>query len=178
MDAAGYGNAQSVHLAFLRTVPVRRASMRTDPFCRITCPVSHKTLLQRLQRTTRCTSFRVRLLHFLQRYGSNGLIRPARSRLYMEGAVSFPAVPSHPLELQADEPQRGGSMCCRPMRDFRGTCRTYVRQLHPRRISKPCFAASLRASARSDFLALCQARFIRRGMNREASSIMAPFTSS
>jgi hypothetical protein len=162
MDAAGYGDAQLAHPAFLRTVRVRRASMRTDPLCSI-CPVSHKTLLQRLQRTARYTSFRVRSLHFLHRYGSDGLIRPARSRLYMEGAVSFRAVPSHSSELQTNEPRRGGSMCCRPIRSSRGTCRTYVRQLHPRRISKPCFAASLRASARSASLAFTLAPSISAG---------------
>jgi hypothetical protein len=65
-DTAGFENSRLVHLTFLRTDPVRRVNMRTDPLCS-TCPVSHKTLLQRLQRTTRYTSFRVRPLHFLQR---------------------------------------------------------------------------------------------------------------
>src|SRR6266478_3373607 len=68
-DTAGSGNSQLVHLTFLRTDPVRRVRMRTD-LCRKSCPVSHKGLLQRLQRTTRYTSLRVRPLHVLQRYGS------------------------------------------------------------------------------------------------------------
>ena len=66
MDTAGSGNSRLVHLTFLRTDFVRSVNMRTEPLCSI-CPVSHKTLLQRLQRTTRYTSFRVRPLHFLQR---------------------------------------------------------------------------------------------------------------
>lgn len=84
-DTAGSGDTRLVHLAFLRTDPVRRESFL----------LSHKRLLQRPHWTTRYTSLRDRPLHFLQRYGSNGFIQPARSRLYIEGAVSFPAVPSH-----------------------------------------------------------------------------------
>ena len=89
-ETAGSGNSRLVQLTFLRTDLIRRES----------CLLSHTRLVQCLHRTTRCTSLRDRPLHFLQRYGSNGFIRPARSRLYMEGAVSFPAVPSHSLKLQ------------------------------------------------------------------------------